>query len=156
MKINKTISSETIKDFLELKSLISNIPPASISNKFHNVSIDNCINIINNEVNSYLKMNLFNVEIEKTSIKLLDKKIHNYEVIGAKNIFSALLLEGCLNIDKNVDKKSIEDLLSTFQHEKFVHVPESHHYLSSEIVYEDENFYVVFIKDIKMFKAFKY
>ena len=155
MKISKIISSKAIKDFIEIKALNSDKKPTDISNKIYRGTIADDINILNNEVNESLKINKFNIELEKAKIKISDKVTKSYEVIGAKNIFTALLLEGCLNIDINVDKRSINEILDTFQHEKFIHVPESLHYLSSEVVYEDENYYVVFIKDAKIFKAIK-
>lgn len=163
MKISKIISSKAIKDFIEIKALNSDKKPTDISNKIYGGTIAEAINILNNEVNESLKINKFNIELEKAKIKISDKVTKSYEVkvtksyevIGAKNIFTALLLEGCLNIDINVDKRSINEILDTFQHEKFIHVPESLHYLSSEVVYEDENYYVVFIKDAKIFKAIK-
>lgn len=152
MKISKSISNNIISDFEDLKSILSG---NTTSEKFANNTLTNCINIFNNEYKADLKTDKFYVELINASITLLDKSDKKYDVVGAKNIFTALVLAGCNNVDINVDKNSIDDLLSVYQHEKFVHVPESLHYLSSMFVYEDEDYYVVFVKALEIYLAFK-
>lgn len=129
----------------------------SVIEEFKNLNKDD-IESFNIRINGLIKNISFKVGIKKSKIDIPSEtkcSTKEFEVIGAKNIVTALILEGCLKFDNKVDTMTIVERLETFKHNKFVHVPESLHYLSSEIVYENNEYQVVFIKDTQSYKAYK-
>lgn len=129
----------------------------SVIEEFKNLNKDDIENF-NIRINGLIKNIIFKIGYKKCKIDIPSEtscSTKEFEVIGAKNIVTALILEGCLNFDNKIDTMTIVERLETFKHNKFVHVPESLHYLSSEIVYENNDYQVVFIKETQSYKAYK-
>lgn len=141
MKISKIVSKDII-------DLYTGLNP-------NNESIE----MFNNYVNGkYVKKDCFKVGLKTVTIKLESEAktlTKTFTSIGAKNIVTALILEGCQNVNLDIETLSIQDRIFTFKHNKFLHVPESGYFLSSEIVYENEEYQVFFIKETETYKAYK-
>lgn len=145
MKINKEILKAFKNEIEELKLKEEKFLSESLYelNKKYNLSF-------NNE-NIEIGYSVRSIDIPMNKGK---SKTHTYIVIGAKNVFTALLLEAVDNI-KDLPIKTISEYNKYYQHETFLHVPESLHYLSSEVVYEVNDYKVYYIKELELFKAEK-
>lgn len=104
--------------------------------------------------NNSISMSYENYTITAESDKKV-KQTHNFNILIANNVVTANLLVGNTVLDTDMyvwDKKTCKD---TYVHNTFLHIPESMHFLSAELVYEVNGYKTYYVKMLDGFVTVK-
>lgn len=104
--------------------------------------------------NNSLSMSYENYTITSESDRKV-KETHNFNILIANNVVTSNLLAGNTILDTDMcvwDKKTCKD---TYNHNTFLHIPESMHNLSAELVYEINEYKTYYVKMLDGFITVK-
>ena len=104
--------------------------------------------------NNSLSMSYENYTITSESDRKV-KETHNFNMFIANNVVTSNLLAGNTILDTDMcvwDKKTCKD---TYNHNTFLHIPESMHNLSAELVYEINEYKTYYVKMLDGFITVK-
>lgn len=104
--------------------------------------------------NNGIDMSYENYTITSESEKKIKQTI-NFNLLIANNILTANLLVGNTLLDDTVTKINKDDCKKDYVHHTFLHIPNSFHFLSSEMVYENNGYITYYVKLLDGFVTVK-
>ena len=112
--------------------------------------------LLNKEIirNNGISISYENYTITSESDKKI-KQTNNFNFLIANNVLSANLLAGNSILDDKMIKIDKVNCANEYIHNTFLHVPESLHFLSAELVYEENGFKTYYVKLLDGFLTIK-
>ncbi len=104
--------------------------------------------------NNGIDMSYENYTITSESEKKIKQTI-NFNLLIANNILTANLLVGNTLLDDKVTKINKNDCKKDYVHHTFLHIPNSFHFLSCEMVYENNGYKTYYVKLLDGFVTVK-
>lgn len=83
------------------------------------------------------------------------KQTNNFNLIIANNVLTANLLAGNTLLDDKIFNIEKNRCRNDYVHMTFIHVPDSYHFLSSELVYEENGYKTYYVSLLHGFVTIK-